>query len=130
MLLANKVELSQSIFEGASFAPSMTTTFKCCECNKPNDIIIRPYVASGFHAFNDHYKQLGLTAEQIEREAIAQKNPQSLDFLGEYSVNNLHALVKTMPCSACQQQYLVVAGCGERQPGRMMCIYSGVWKIS
>jgi hypothetical protein len=129
MLLANKVELGQSLFEGTFFTASMTTTFNCCECHKPNDIILRPYVDSGFYAFNDRYKQLGLTVEQIEKEAIAQKNPPSLDFLGEYSVNNLHALVKTMPCSTCQQYYLVVVGCGERQPGRMMCVYSGVWKI-
>lgn len=125
--LLSQVSLPNHQFINEELWPAAITDFACLICLGRITIEIVPY-RTGFDFQVLH--ELGyLTEDQIVQANLAKESSKRLNKLGEYLVGNLPTLYFVKACPNCREKYLVVAGCGEKQPGLWLCQISGVWHV-
>lgn len=125
--LLSQISLSKYKFINEELWPAATTTFTCPVCSGDVAIEIVPY-QTGFD-FQALHKSGYLTGDQIVRANLAKESSSKFNYLGKYLVVSLPTLYFVQVCPSCKEKYLVVAGCGEKQPGLWLCQISGVWNI-
>lgn len=127
MDLGQKILPAKSTFINAELTPFAKTTYACAKCSTTNNIIITPYQTG--YPFGELYKKGLISAEQILVSSMASKSSNWANHFGEFLVENLPTLYYIDACQNCRKRYLLVFGFGESQPGKMMCVISGVWGI-
>ena len=125
--IVDKILLAKTNYEGPEMYPFVDFEYYCKTCEKKNEVHLEPFKSGKI--LSELYEQHLISKKELIKNGVAKKSMAFQSHLGELILFNMPALYKFIQCENCNQQHLMVFGCGEVQPSRMLFQVSGIWRI-
>ncbi len=127
--ILSRVLLPKSEYEGTEMFPKIEFNFYCNHCHNLIYVEIEPF-KTGIALTNLYAQNSFIEKSELLRNGVAKLAKSWQSHLGDLVLFNIPALYLGLRCMTCKKKYLLVFGCGEVQPGRMLCQISGIWEIN
>ncbi|MEM8535373.1 MAG: hypothetical protein AAGF95_31350 [Chloroflexota bacterium] len=126
--IVERIPLPKYEYTEAEMFPDIRFSFSCKGCGTPVDVVLKPFQAG---QPLDYLLEKGFVSEEmVINHNVAKPAMRSQKHLGTFVLFNMSAVSFILACDACPAKYWFVSGCGEVQPGRVLCHLSGIWYIA